>query len=190
MEHLLSVADLVFIMDTSDGPRGSEFELQKSFTSSLTRIFDLGPNKVHVALVSSGQTTRVVKHFSPYVTQSDFESYLKRLPQQGRGRALDKALEIVQRDVLKEARPNVPHVVIVFSFGLPSSSVWNLLTAARGLHTLGTHVFTIGVDVQEDEPQLRALVHRPQDLFTFRNARELETAGSLFASHIAVRSGN
>lgn len=153
-------------------------------------MFDLGPNKVHVALVSSGQTTTVSKHFYPYVTQSDFESYLKRLRQQGRGRSLAEAVDVIRDDVFAKGRDSVPRIVIVFSFGLPSSSVWDLLTAARGLHTKGIMVFIIGVDVQEDEPQLRALVSRPQDLFTFRNARELENVGSMFASHVATRAGN
>lgn len=177
-------------MDTSDGPRGSEFELQKSFATSLTRFFDLGPNRVHVALVSSGRTTRVVKCLSPYVTQSEFQSYMKRLSQQGGGRNLDKVFETIEKGILSSGRRNVPHIVIIFSFGLPSSSVWNLLTAVRGLHSQGVMVFTIGIDVQEDEPQLRALVSRPQDLFTFQNARELENAGGVFASYIDGRSGN
>lgn len=187
---LLSAAEVVFVLDTSNGPTLEEFELQKSFTTSLSRYFELGTNKVRVAIVTTDQNTRVVKYLSPYVTQADFESYMIRLYKQGGSRELSSAFEVIERDILSAARPNVPQIVIIFSFGLPASSVWNLLTSVRSLHTSGVKVFAIGIDVQHDEPQLRALVYRPTDLFTFYSGSQLEHMEGVFAGHIASRAGN
>lgn len=176
-------------MDTSDGPRESEFELQKSFTSSLSQFFDLGADKVQVAIIANGPKTEILNGLSPNITQSILDFNIKRLRQKGRGRNLAKAFETIG-EVLRSGRQSIPRLVIVYSFGLPSSNQMDMKIAAQKLHNQGVIVLAIGIDVDENEPQLRAIVSRSQDLFTYSHARELENEVSVFAGYIVSRAGN
>ncbi|XP_032218274.2 uncharacterized protein LOC116601510 isoform X2 [Nematostella vectensis] len=181
----LSKAELVFILDTSTQDlTPQDFIRQKEFAKSVAHFFHLGQENVRTAIVSCNNTPILVKNLG----QEGLDRHVDGLKQAGRQKLLHNAIRLVEENVLSSARPGVPSIVLIVSFGSPTSTEWSLLISRRGLRSMGAHVFVVGLGVHPAYTRLRRLVVAPGDLFTYPSADHLQSQGTIIARHISLRT--
>lgn len=113
------------------------------------------------ALVSYGSSPRISFSFDNYTTAEQFEGNVDKAPYMGGNRRTDKALEAA-RNLIASARPHFPTLVVLLTAGRQAPGADSLITAVEPLRRPGVDIYVVSIG--SDDPELRQVVRRPQDL--------------------------
>uniref|UniRef100_A0A8P4KMT4 VWFA domain-containing protein n=1 Tax=Dicentrarchus labrax TaxID=13489 RepID=A0A8P4KMT4_DICLA len=188
IELKLQSADIVFLIDGSDGMRASERQIL-DFVREFVKQTEIGPDKVQVALTQYSTEPMTDFLLNTYSVKDDVLSHLGNLKLRG-GFTLNTggALDYVKNNVFNassgsRAQQGVPQILILLS-GRKSED--DVLGAVDGLRKAGIVLYSIGVN-NADSLEMEQLAHSPsakyfiKDISDFPLVREQLLLG--IASH-------
>ena len=169
-ERCAKVADIAFIMDSSDSVGIQNYQIQKDFVNAIAGSFDIQPTGSRVGVVVSGNEATLNIKFGDYLHGEDFQKAVNRLPYTPGNAKIDKALQVALTQLLVVqggARPGVAKILVLITSGTQNQTVDNSLVdaVARKLQKLGVAVFLLGVSEKVDVKLLRPLITSDDNVF-------------------------
>ena len=186
---VVSKADVVFLMDTSDGVSADAFKAQKEFIKSTVRQFDISRDKTRAAVIRYGTDSTPVIGLDTYGSLLDFTKAIDRIAYVGGERRIDKALYRT-KEVLEGSREGVLKVVIVLTTGPQAKPPGSraLDETAQSLRDGGASVYVIGIGSQPDIQELKTIAGRESHVF-LATSSELKAQAPYIGIHIASAAG-
>ena len=177
-------------MDSSFFTGNSNFRIEKEYVKSLAKILNIRPGHSRAAVVTYGDTPRLVNKFNGYSTVKELENLIDSAPFVGGPRRIDRALEFTS-SVLSEGRKNVPRITVLLTGGRHTSQPNGkpLEAAFQPLRDIGSNTYIIGIGSDHDRTELRRLANKPADVFFVDTFNQLQTNLRPTARHIARNSG-
>uniref|UniRef100_A0A2K5VFV1 Collagen type VI alpha 3 chain n=1 Tax=Macaca fascicularis TaxID=9541 RepID=A0A2K5VFV1_MACFA len=168
-------ADIVFLIDSSEGVRPDGFAHIRDFVSRIVRRLNIGPSKVRVGVVQFSNDVFPEFYLKTYRSQAPVLDAIRRLRLRG-GSPLNtgRALEFVARNLFVKSagsriEDGVPqHLVLV----LGGKSQDDVSRFAQVIRSSG--IVSLGVgDRNIDRAELQTITNDPRLVFTVREFREL-----------------
>ncbi|KAM4835908.1 collagen alpha-3(VI) chain [Thomomys bottae] len=168
-------ADIVFLIDSSEGVRPDGLAHIRDFVSRIVRRLNIGPNKVRIGVVQFSNDVFPEFYLKTYRSQATVLDAIRRLRFKG-GSPLNtgKALEFVARNLFVKSagsriEDGVPQHLVLFLGGKSQddTSRFSQIISSSGITSLG-----IG-DRNIDRTELQAITNNPRMVFTVREFQEL-----------------
>ncbi|XP_053215123.1 collagen alpha-6(VI) chain-like [Podarcis raffonei] len=188
-----TMADIVFLVDSSTSIGEENFQKVKSFLYTMISSLDIGPNQVRIGLAQYSDSTYREFLLNQYSSKSDILEQIQNLPFRKGGTNTGAALDFIGEEYFTEsagsrARENFPQVAILLTDGESSDEV---KVPARKLRARGISVYVVGIGVQ-NTTELQEIASRPLNKFLFSTDRfdilEELSAGLLRTMCFAVES--
>ncbi|XP_078660839.1 uncharacterized protein LOC144905190 isoform X3 [Branchiostoma floridae x Branchiostoma belcheri] len=144
LNHTIAL-DLIFLLDGSGSITAPNFELVKSFTYSVSRNFDISPNRTRIAVAQYSDTNSLEFNLNRYSRKDEVLDAINGISYQGGGTYTGSALDFVRQNMLVESagdRAMSPNVLIVATDGESSD---DQRTPAEVLRNAGTLVYAVGI---------------------------------------------
>ncbi|XP_077431453.1 collagen alpha-6(VI) chain [Vanacampus margaritifer] len=144
------------------------FEQIRQFLSALVNGFDVGPDRVRMALVQYSTTPRTEFLLNSFQNKADILQYIKTLPYMGGGTHTGQGLDfMLSQHFVEEAgsrsNQNVPQIAVVITDG---KSQDNVESHALELKRKGIVLYAIGIK-DADEDQLREIASEPHSQYVY-----------------------
>uniref|UniRef100_A0A3Q2Y9S9 VWFA domain-containing protein n=1 Tax=Hippocampus comes TaxID=109280 RepID=A0A3Q2Y9S9_HIPCM len=157
-----AVADLVFMVDGSWSIGAENFERIRQFLSTLVNSFDVGPDRVRMALVQYSTTPRTEFLLNTFQKKAEILQYVSTLPYMGGGTHTGQGLDfMLSKHFVEEAgsraNQNVAQIAVVITDGKSQDDVES---HAAELKRKGIVLYAIGIK-DADEDQLREIASEP-----------------------------
>lgn len=181
-----SMADVVFVLDSSASIWEPDFDRQVDFVKNIVKQFKIGPNNTQVGIVTFGQYHTLRFHLNKYHDSEELQKaigWIRFKP--GRTTNTGDAITYMSNEMFKEengARENFPKVAVVITDG-KSTETKKTIEAARVAREMGIHLFAIGVGKKYDRKELENIANKPSDeyVFTVDNYSALKNILNVFA---------
>ncbi|XP_062424459.1 collagen alpha-6(VI) chain-like [Rhea pennata] len=163
-----TLADIVFLVDTSTSIGQENFQKVKDFLSTFVSSLDIGLDAIRVGLAQYSDETYRIFLLNQYSSKSDVLKQIEDLPY-GRGETYTgTALDFVSTVYFTEfagsrAKDYVPQVVILISIGESKDEVEG---PARKLRERGISVYVVAVGVQ-NKAELQQIASKPFNKFLY-----------------------
>ncbi|XP_039973983.1 matrilin-2-like [Xiphias gladius] len=156
------VMDLVFVIDGSKSLGPANFELVKQFANGIVDSLDISKTGTHVGLLQYSSKVRTEFTLGQYATAQDIKKAVTRMQYMGKGSMTGSALRHMFEfsfSAKEGARPNIPHVSIVFTDGRSQDDVseW-----ANKVKKSGVTMYALGVG-KAIEQELREIASEPDE---------------------------
>ncbi|KAM9806315.1 collagen alpha-6(VI) chain isoform 1-T1 [Syngnathus typhle] len=163
-----AVADLVFMVDGSWSIGAENFEKIRRFLATLVNSFDIGPDRVRMALVQYSNAPRTEFLLNSFESKKDILQSVSTLPYMGGGTHTGRGLDfMLSQHFVKEAgsrmKQNVPQIAVVITDGKSQDDVES---HAMELKKKGILLYAIGIK-DADEDQLREIASQPHSQFVY-----------------------
>ncbi|XP_023380958.1 collagen alpha-3(VI) chain-like, partial [Pteropus vampyrus] len=168
-------ADIVFLVDSSDGVRSEGIAHIRDFIIKIIRRLNVGPNKVRIGVVQFSSEAFPEFYLKTYKSQAAVIDAVRRLRFKG-GAPLNtgKALEFVARNLFVKSagsriEDGVPQHLVLFLGGKSQDDIsrFSQVIRSSGIASLG-----VG-DRNSDRTELQTFAHNPRLVFTVREFRDL-----------------
>ena len=180
--------DIVFVMDSSNEVTPQHYTKEKQFVKSVARALNLAPEKSRVAVVIYSDYATTPVNFADYQTTARFNDAVDNIIHIRRTRRMDRALsETVQ--VLKQARPSVPKIVVFLTSGRQDTGAPSLNAAARALNETGAMTYLVAIGQRPDLRELRIIVQKSERIIPVRVFGDLEPQSRSITRLIADEVG-
>lgn len=178
-----SLADIVFLVDSSTSIGPQNFQKVKNFLHSVVLGLDISSHQVQVGLVQYSDSIYPVFQLKQSSQKSVVLEWIRNLPYSTGGTNTGSALEFIRANYLTEmsgsrAKDGVPQIVILVTDGESNDEVQD---AADQLKRDGVFVYVVGINVQ-DVQELQKIASEPFEKFLFNTENFSilqEFAGSL-----------
>lgn len=181
-------ADIVFVVDSSNEVTSQDYTKEKQFVKSVTRALNLAPEKSRVAVVIYSDYATTPVHFTDYQTAERFNNAVDNLRHLRRTRRMDRAL-IETVNVLKQARPSVPKIVVFLTSGRQDAGAPTLDAAARALNETGAKTYLVAIGQRPDLRELLVIVEKPDGVISVKAFGDLEQQSRSIGKYIADNVG-
>ncbi|XP_074844397.1 collagen alpha-4(VI) chain-like [Carettochelys insculpta] len=163
-----TLADIVFLVDTSTSIGPENFQKVKNFLYTLVSSLDVSSDQIRVGLAQYSDETFQVFLLNQYSLKSDILEQIQNLPYRSGGSYTGTALDFVRMMYFTEsagsrALENIPQVVILVTDGESSDEV---KMPANKLKAKGISVYVVGINVQ-DITELQEIANKPLNKFLF-----------------------
>lgn len=152
-----NIADIVFLVDASDGVNSLNFNKEKAFVKVLAKRFNVSPGKSRAAVIAFGSSSTLAIDFDSYNDFPAFETLLDRVSSVGGARRIDKAFETAAQ-VLRDSRPSVPKMVVLLTTGRQPLNAPSLAESAVPLHSIGAMFYVVSIANDLDRKYFEVLV--------------------------------
>ncbi|XP_067345081.1 cartilage matrix protein-like [Channa argus] len=149
--------DIVLLLDDSGSISPEDFHYIKSFVANLVKTFDIGPDRVQIALTQFSTRPRTEWNLNTHTTKESLLEAIDRVQQIGGDTKTARALKHVLH---KNFKPNVgmrahsQKIAVLITDGESTDAA---VLAPQDLKDTGIEVYTIGVgDANKDELELIA----------------------------------
>ncbi|XP_021243394.1 collagen alpha-6(VI) chain isoform X2 [Numida meleagris] len=155
-----TLADVVFIVDTSTSIAQENFQKVKSFLSSLVSSLDIGRDAVQVGLAQ--YSNKAYKVFLLNSLKNDVLEQIGNLPYRGGEAYIGRALDFVSRTYFTEstgrrAKDYVPQLAILITGGESNDEVEQ---PAKKLRYRGISIYVVGIGIQ-NITELQQIASKP-----------------------------
>ncbi|XP_054846903.1 collagen alpha-4(VI) chain-like [Eublepharis macularius] len=163
-----TVADIVFLVDSSSSIREENFEKVKNFLSVLVVSLDVGSDQVRIGLAQYSRETFKEFLLNQYSLKSDILEQIQNLTFRHGRTYTGAALDFIRTGYFTKSagsriQESIPQILILITDGKSNDEV---KMPARKLRTRGISVYVVGIGVQ-DPTQLQEIASRPSDKFLF-----------------------
>ena len=169
-EQCTKVADIAFVMDSSDSVGFKNYQIQKDFVNAIAESFDIQPTGSRAGVVVSGKEATLNIKFGDYLHAEEFQEAVDRLPYTPGNARIEEALKVALTQLLTVqggARSGLAKILVLITSGTQNQTVDNSLidAVARKLQQLGVVVLLVGVGEKVDVKLLRPLITRDENVF-------------------------
>ncbi|KAL6081555.1 hypothetical protein STEG23_000576, partial [Scotinomys teguina] len=163
-----SLADIVFLVDSSTSIGPQNFQKVKNFLHSVVLGLDIGNDQVQVGLVQYNDNIHPAFQLKQSSLKSLVLEWIQNLSYSTGGTNTGSALEFIRTNYLTEmggsrAKDGVPQIVILVTDGESNDEVQD---AADQLKRDGVFVYVVGINVQ-DVQELQKIASEPFEKFLF-----------------------
>ncbi|XP_056900285.1 matrilin-2-like isoform X2 [Takifugu flavidus] len=156
------IMDLVFVIDGSKSMGPANFELVKHFVISIVESLNVSQTGSHVGLLQYSTKVRTEFTLRQHTSAQSIRQAVSRMQYMGRGSMTGSALRHMFQfsfSAKEGARPNVPHVGIVFTDGRSQDDVSEWANKAK---KSGVTIYAVGVG-KAIEQELREIASEPDE---------------------------
>lgn len=164
-ERCAKVADIAFIMDSSDSIGIQNYQIQKDFVNAIAESFDIQPTGSRAGVVVAGKEATLNIKFGDYLHAEDFQEAVDRLPYTAGNASINEALKVALTQLLVVqggARPGVAKILVLITSDTQNQTVDNGLVDAVARKVA---VFLMGVGEKVDVKLLRPLITSDENVF-------------------------
>nr|XP_042137487.1 collagen alpha-4(VI) chain-like [Peromyscus maniculatus bairdii] len=163
-----SLADIVFLLDSSTSIGPQNFQKVKNFLHSVVLGLDISNDQVQVGLVQYSDNIHPAFQLKQSSLKSMVLEWIRNLSYSTGGTNTGSALEYIRANYLTEmsgsrAKDGVPQIVILVTDGESNDEVQD---AADQLKRDGVFVYVVGINVQ-DVQELQKIASEPFEKFLF-----------------------
>lgn len=163
-----SLADIVFLVDSSTSIGLQNFQKVKNFLHSVVSGLDVRSDQVQVGLVQYSDNIYPAFQLRQSSLKSTVLERIRNLPYSMGGTSTGRALEFIRANSLTEmsgsrAKDGVPQIVVLVTDGESSDEVQDV---ADQLKRDGVFVFVVGINIQ-DVQELQKIASEPFEEFLF-----------------------
>lgn len=161
-------ADLVFVIDSSNSVRRTDFHKPLQFVNKIVDHFQIGENDVRVGVVTFSHKLRLDFHLNQYTTKSSLKNAIRNIPFLGGATDTAKAIRYVREEMFKEengGRSYVSHIVVVITDGYSVNKQATAIEAHIARHK-GIIFFAIGIGVPTNN-ELVMIGNEPTESFVY-----------------------
>ncbi|XP_041844797.1 matrilin-2-like isoform X2 [Melanotaenia boesemani] len=154
--------DLVFVIDGSKSLGPANFELVKQLVNTIVDSLDISRTGTHVGLIQYSTKVHTEFTLGQYIAAQDLKRAVSRIQYMGRGSMTGSALRHMFEfsfSAKEGARPNIPHVSIVFTDGRSQDDVSEWANKAKNS---GITIYALGVG-KAIEQELREIASEPNE---------------------------
>lgn len=152
-----NIADVVFLLDTSDEVNSLNFEKEKAFVKLLAKRLNVSPGKSRAALIAFGSSSTLAIRFDSYNSFQAFETLVDRVSSVGGARRIDRAFKDAAQ-VLKDSQSSVPKIVVLLTTGQQPLDAPSLAESAVPLHSMGAMFYVVSIANNLDRKYFEVLV--------------------------------
>ncbi|XP_039202568.1 collagen alpha-1(XII) chain isoform X3 [Crotalus tigris] len=159
-------ADIVLLVDGSWSIGRTNFKTVRSFIASIVQVFDIGPDKVQVALAQYSGDPRTEWNLNAHSTKQSLLDAVANLPYKGGNTLTGMALNFILRNSFKtEAglRPGAKKIAVLITDGKSQDDI-NI--PSDRLKEQGVEIFAIGIK-NADVNELKQIASDPDDTHAF-----------------------
>ncbi|XP_053121349.1 collagen alpha-6(VI) chain-like isoform X2 [Hemicordylus capensis] len=163
-----TVADVVFLVDSSTSIGTENFQKVKNFLNTLISSLDVGSNQIRIGLAQYSSATFTEFLLNQYSLKNDILEQIQNLPYRGGSTYTGAALDFIREGYFTEsagsrAQEHIPQVAILLTDGESNDEVKG---PASKLKARGISLYVVGIGIQ-DTTELKAIASRPFDRFLF-----------------------
>ncbi|KAK6180506.1 hypothetical protein SNE40_012649 [Patella caerulea] len=164
------VADVVFVLDSSDSIWPTDFTKQLDFVKKVVNTFTIGPNNIQVGVVTFA--TRIKPNFqlNTYDDKKQLLTAINSIDRVDGGTNTGAAIQYVRQEMFKGkngARKWAAKIVVLITDGFSQDTRKTLLEASIA-HSYDIKVFAIGVGGGVDSQELDGIASEPTEQHIFR----------------------
>ncbi|XP_037701037.1 collagen alpha-4(VI) chain-like [Choloepus didactylus] len=147
-ESTKAYADVVFLVDTSQGTSQTSFQRMQSFISRVVGMLEVGRDKYQIGLAQYGDQGHTEFLLNTYKTQDEMIAHIhKHFVLRGGSRRTGEALRYLHQTFFQEATGSrflqgIPQYGVIITTGKSEDEVWE---AAQTLREKGVKVMSVGV---------------------------------------------
>ncbi|XP_059800900.1 collagen alpha-6(VI) chain-like [Hypanus sabinus] len=165
-----SIADVVFLVDTSDDIGVTNFQLIRGFLQGLINTLDITADRVRVGLAQYSALPKEEFKLTTYHSKSDILDHVRSMPYRGgRGRKTSAALHFVRENYFtalsgSRVKKGIPQMLFLITGGEFQTEDED---SAISLRRNGVNIFTLGIgNVTENE--LEKIASYPSKRYVLR----------------------
>ncbi|XP_075883605.1 collagen alpha-1(XII) chain isoform X2 [Nelusetta ayraudi] len=162
-------ADIVLLVDGSWSIGRLNFRTIRAFIARMVGVFDIGPERVQVALAQYSGDPKTFWHLSEHGTRDSLLEAISKLPYKGGNTLTGLALNHILQNNFKESvgmRPNSKRIGILITDGKSQDDV---IVHSQNLRDQGIELYAIGVK-NADENELRSIASDPEVIHMYNVA--------------------
>uniref|UniRef100_A0A3Q1GK16 VWFA domain-containing protein n=1 Tax=Acanthochromis polyacanthus TaxID=80966 RepID=A0A3Q1GK16_9TELE len=161
-----NVADIVFIVDESGSIKEANFQLMRTFLSSIISGLEVGLARVRLGIVTYNEMQTAQLYLNTFQTKTDILQLINFMPYSGGGTNTGAALDFTLKNIFNEkrgSRKGVQKVAVVVTDGKSQDSV---VVPAATLRRAGVTVYAVGIK-DANEAELREMATSPPEKHVF-----------------------
>ncbi|MEQ2295393.1 hypothetical protein AMECASPLE_013843, partial [Ameca splendens] len=159
-------ADVVLLVDGSYSIGVTNFAKVKAFLEVLVNTFDIGPNKVQIALVQYSRDSYTEFYLNTHQDVNAVVKAVRTFPYRGGSTNTGRAMTYVREKIFQAnrgARANVPRVTILITDGKSSDAFKDPATKLRNADV---EIFAVGVK-EAVRSELEAIANAPAETHVY-----------------------
>ncbi|KAG8442862.1 hypothetical protein GDO86_011610 [Hymenochirus boettgeri] len=142
-----NIADIVFLLDGSWSIGTENFKTMQNFLYTLINGFDVGQDKIRIALVQYSDNARTEFYLNSYSHKEDVLQYIQTLKYKGGGTKTGLSLEFMLKNHFTEsagsrAKEGVPQIAVVITDGQAQD---NIREPAIEVKNAGIILYAVGI---------------------------------------------
>ncbi|XP_013410815.1 uncharacterized protein LOC106173996 isoform X2 [Lingula anatina] len=165
-----SLADIVFVLDSSGSVGAANFEKVKDFVKDIVNDLDIGANSVRVGVVKFHSRPYSEFHLNKYYDKKALANAVDGIKYTRGGTITSEGIKMMTDLAFKPAngdRPNVQNIGIVITDGKSNNGRKFSKDAADAARKAGIEVFAIGVGSGVDQNELKDIGNDPDKDYVF-----------------------
>ncbi|CAI5769701.1 collagen alpha-1(XII) chain isoform X1 [Podarcis lilfordi] len=159
-------ADIVLLVDGSWSIGRQNFKTIRSFIGRIVEVFDIGPDKVQIALAQYSGSPRTEWNLNAHKTKQSLMDAVANLPYKGGNTLTGDALKFILNNNFKiEAgmRPGARKIGVLITDG---KSQDDIVVPSQSLRDLGVELYAVGIK-NADENELKQIATDPDNIHVY-----------------------
>ncbi|CAI9576368.1 unnamed protein product [Staurois parvus] len=161
-----AAADIVLLVDGSWSIGRPNFRTVRTFISRLVEVFEIGPERVQIALAQYSGDPRTEWQLNAHPTKSSLLDAVARLPYKGGNTLTGLALNFILQNNFKPEvgmRPKSRKIGVLITDG---KSQDDIVIPSKSIRDQGIELYAIGIK-NADENELKEIATDPDDVYVF-----------------------